>query len=217
VLKASRAAWRYLIRCFSLTDTGERIAQAANERHQLALGLTGAFLLVVIAWRLASRRYSLPYPVWQRWRAELENSLTRTSAPQGTRGGSGERCLGPGRPGARQPQARAVRAGAAGDRAGQDSRPRGGAAGDFPCPQTRRDLVGNGDYFRSPLPAPPQGGGTGCGGGIQGKGGLRERRGFCARLRQTGPAVMMKARRARVLRLKRVCPGTLGSLSGGAQ
>lgn len=35
--------------------------------------------LVAIAWRLASRRRSLPCPVWLRWLVELDNPFTKTN------------------------------------------------------------------------------------------------------------------------------------------
>lgn len=36
-------------------------------------------ILVVITWRLASRRQSLPCPVWLRWLVELDNPFTKTN------------------------------------------------------------------------------------------------------------------------------------------
>jgi len=36
-------------------------------------------LLIFIVWRLASRRRSLPCPVWLRWFVELDNPFTRTN------------------------------------------------------------------------------------------------------------------------------------------
>jgi len=38
-----------------------------------------ATLLVAITWRLASRRQSLPCPVWLRWLVELDNPFTKTN------------------------------------------------------------------------------------------------------------------------------------------
>lgn len=38
------------------------------------------FIIIVFAvWHLASRRYSLPCPVWLRWMVELDNPFTRTN------------------------------------------------------------------------------------------------------------------------------------------
>ncbi len=37
------------------------------------------FLILGITWRLASRRRSLPCPVWLRWFVELDNPFTRTN------------------------------------------------------------------------------------------------------------------------------------------
>jgi ubiquinone/menaquinone biosynthesis C-methylase UbiE len=42
----------------------------------LAILATG---LVAIAWRLASRRQSLPCPVWLRWLVEIDNPFTKTN------------------------------------------------------------------------------------------------------------------------------------------
>jgi ubiquinone/menaquinone biosynthesis C-methylase UbiE len=38
-----------------------------------------ATTLVVITWRLASRRHRLPCPVWLRWLVELDNPFTKTN------------------------------------------------------------------------------------------------------------------------------------------
>jgi SAM-dependent methyltransferase len=38
-----------------------------------------AMLLVAVTWRLASRRQSLPCPVWLRWFVELDNPFTKTN------------------------------------------------------------------------------------------------------------------------------------------
>ena len=43
------------------------------------LAVVGTVLLVATAWRLASRRQSLPCPVWLRWLVELDNPFTRTN------------------------------------------------------------------------------------------------------------------------------------------
>ena len=43
------------------------------------MGVVGLFLLVGVTWRLASRRRSLPCPVWLRWFVELDNPFTRTN------------------------------------------------------------------------------------------------------------------------------------------
>ncbi len=45
----------------------------------LCSGLVGLIILFVLAWRLASRRYSLPCPVWLRWLVELDNPFTETN------------------------------------------------------------------------------------------------------------------------------------------
>jgi ubiquinone/menaquinone biosynthesis C-methylase UbiE len=37
------------------------------------------FILVALVWRLASRRHTLPCPVWLRWLVELDNPFTRTN------------------------------------------------------------------------------------------------------------------------------------------
>ncbi|MCE5269700.1 methyltransferase domain-containing protein [bacterium] len=41
-------------------------------------GLLGLFILVSLAWRLASGRRSLPCPSWLRWLVELDNPFCRT-------------------------------------------------------------------------------------------------------------------------------------------
>jgi ubiquinone/menaquinone biosynthesis C-methylase UbiE len=43
------------------------------------LGFIGLFLFVAVIWRLASRRQSLPCPVWLRWFVELDNPFTKTN------------------------------------------------------------------------------------------------------------------------------------------
>ena len=43
------------------------------------LSLACLTVLIFIAWRLASRRQSLPCPVWLRWLVELDNPFTKTN------------------------------------------------------------------------------------------------------------------------------------------
>ncbi|MCA9099098.1 MAG: hypothetical protein KDA36_11950, partial [Planctomycetaceae bacterium] len=38
-----------------------------------------AILIAAIIWRFASRRQSLPCPVWLRWLVELDNPFTKTN------------------------------------------------------------------------------------------------------------------------------------------
>jgi ubiquinone/menaquinone biosynthesis C-methylase UbiE len=45
----------------------------------IRIGLVGLIILIVLVWRLASRRYSLPCPVWLRWLVELDNPFTQTN------------------------------------------------------------------------------------------------------------------------------------------
>lgn len=45
----------------------------------VVLGLIGLLVLVGGVWRLASRRQSLPCPVWLRWLVELDNPFTKTN------------------------------------------------------------------------------------------------------------------------------------------
>lgn len=45
----------------------------------IAFGLAGLAALVAIVWRLASRRRSLPCPVWLRFVVELDNPFTKTN------------------------------------------------------------------------------------------------------------------------------------------
>jgi ubiquinone/menaquinone biosynthesis C-methylase UbiE len=45
-------------------------------------GLIGLCLLIVLVWRFASRRQSLPCPVWLRWLVELDNPFTQTNRAQ---------------------------------------------------------------------------------------------------------------------------------------
>jgi 2-polyprenyl-3-methyl-5-hydroxy-6-metoxy-1,4-benzoquinol methylase len=42
-------------------------------------GLIGLIILIAVAWRFASRRRSLPCPVWLRWFVELDNPFTETN------------------------------------------------------------------------------------------------------------------------------------------
>ena len=44
---------------------------------QIILGLVLVFLLVVVGWRLSSRRASLPCPSWLAWLVELENPFAK--------------------------------------------------------------------------------------------------------------------------------------------
>jgi ubiquinone/menaquinone biosynthesis C-methylase UbiE len=43
------------------------------------VGLIGLLVLVGVAWRLGSRRHSIPCPVWLRWLVELDNPFTKTN------------------------------------------------------------------------------------------------------------------------------------------
>lgn len=45
----------------------------------LVIGTALALLIVTAVWRLASRRHSLPCPVWLRWMVELDNPFTKTN------------------------------------------------------------------------------------------------------------------------------------------
>jgi ubiquinone/menaquinone biosynthesis C-methylase UbiE len=45
----------------------------------ILLFVVAVTVLVAIAWRLASRRQSLPCPVWLRWLVELDNPFTKTN------------------------------------------------------------------------------------------------------------------------------------------
>ncbi len=45
----------------------------------LFLSGVGLTILVVVTWRLASRRHSLPCPVWLRWLVELDNPFAKTN------------------------------------------------------------------------------------------------------------------------------------------
>jgi hypothetical protein len=42
-------------------------------------GGVGLTVLVFITWHLASRRHSIPCPVWLRWFVEMDNPFTRTN------------------------------------------------------------------------------------------------------------------------------------------
>lgn len=43
------------------------------------LVLVASIVIIAIVWRLASRRQSIPCPVWLRWLVELDNPFTRTN------------------------------------------------------------------------------------------------------------------------------------------
>ena len=45
----------------------------------IGLGVVGSLVAVSVAWRFASRRQSLPCPVWLRWFVELDNPFTSTN------------------------------------------------------------------------------------------------------------------------------------------
>jgi SAM-dependent methyltransferase len=45
----------------------------------ICFGLVVLFVVANLLWRLASRRCSLPCPVWLRWLVELDNPFTRTN------------------------------------------------------------------------------------------------------------------------------------------
>lgn len=45
----------------------------------ICLGVVGLLATVSVAWRFASRRQSLPCPVWLRWFVELDNPFTSTN------------------------------------------------------------------------------------------------------------------------------------------
>jgi SAM-dependent methyltransferase len=45
----------------------------------IGLGVVGSLAAVSVAWRFASRRQSLPCPVWLRWFVELDNPFTSTN------------------------------------------------------------------------------------------------------------------------------------------
>lgn len=50
-----------------------------NDSPLLVLLVLLAVALVTVTWRLASRRHSLPCPVWLRWLVELDNPFTKTN------------------------------------------------------------------------------------------------------------------------------------------
>ena len=45
----------------------------------IILVLVGFLITVSVTWRLASRRHSIPCPVWLRWFVELDNPFTKTN------------------------------------------------------------------------------------------------------------------------------------------
>jgi len=45
----------------------------------ICFGLVGLIILVAVVWRFASRRHTLPCPVWLRWLVELDNPFTETN------------------------------------------------------------------------------------------------------------------------------------------
>ena len=45
----------------------------------VVLAVAAAMALVALTWRLASRRQSLPCPVWLRWFVEVDNPFTRSN------------------------------------------------------------------------------------------------------------------------------------------
>jgi ubiquinone/menaquinone biosynthesis C-methylase UbiE len=45
----------------------------------VSLGVIGFVVVAAIAWRFASRRHSLPCPVWLRWLVELDNPFAKTA------------------------------------------------------------------------------------------------------------------------------------------
>jgi hypothetical protein len=47
--------------------------------RDLAISLVSLCLIIFLVWRLASRRHSLPCPVWLRWLVELDNPFTKTN------------------------------------------------------------------------------------------------------------------------------------------
>jgi precorrin-6B methylase 2 len=60
---------------FSEFDRKQRMKIAAY----LAISLVSVCLIIFLVWRLASRRRSLPCPVWLRWLVELDNPFTKTN------------------------------------------------------------------------------------------------------------------------------------------
>ena len=45
----------------------------------ICLGLVASFVGIGFVWRLASRRHTIPCPVWLRWLVELDNPFTATN------------------------------------------------------------------------------------------------------------------------------------------
>lgn len=45
----------------------------------IIIGLIGLIILITVTWRFASRRHTLPCPVWLRWLVELDNPFTKTN------------------------------------------------------------------------------------------------------------------------------------------
>ena len=45
----------------------------------IVIGVIATTVVVTAVWRLASRRHSLPCPVWLRWLVELDNPFTKTN------------------------------------------------------------------------------------------------------------------------------------------
>jgi len=45
----------------------------------IAAGIIGAIVVVSVIWRFASRRRSIPCPVWLRWLVELDNPFAKTN------------------------------------------------------------------------------------------------------------------------------------------
>jgi SAM-dependent methyltransferase len=56
-----------------------RIEFFMKKSVRIILSLFGFLLLVGVVWRLASRRHTLPCPVWLRWFVELDNPFTKTN------------------------------------------------------------------------------------------------------------------------------------------
>ena len=48
----------------------------------LILGLLGLVVLIVLGWRLSSRRHSLPCPSWLGWMVEMDNPFTKANRAQ---------------------------------------------------------------------------------------------------------------------------------------
>ncbi len=45
----------------------------------IAISVIALIVVVTVGWRLASRRHSIPCPVWLRWLVEMDNPFTRIS------------------------------------------------------------------------------------------------------------------------------------------